>query len=144
MSHRIAPLIVAAVREGTAGAATRHAAVERARREGAGLVLYDLDATPSPLESPLPTNWSADGAEEQFGDRLGPSDLEAAGRGDLARDVRAVRALGVTAWAWLPESDDPGELVAYAVRCRASAIVVGVQEADRVEGAGVEVDVIGR
>jgi hypothetical protein len=134
--------IVAAVRDGQAGETIRRAAVERARHEGAGLVLYDLDAQPSPLESPLPTNWSADGAEDQIGERLEPDDLEAVGRADLARAVRSVRALGVAAWAWLPETDDARALTAYAARCGASAIVVGSDDASLARGAGIDVDVV--
>jgi hypothetical protein len=41
----------------------RLAAVDRAQSEHATLILYDLDASESPLESPLPTEWSAEGTK---------------------------------------------------------------------------------
>jgi nucleotide-binding universal stress UspA family protein len=134
--------IVAALRVGEAGDAIRRAALDRAERDGARLVLYDLDARPSPLESPLPTGWSADGTEEQFGDRLDPDELEAAGRADLARAVRLARERGVETWAWLPETDHAGDLAAYAARCGATAIVVGARDASLARRAGVDVDVV--
>lgn len=144
MTRSTTPVVVAAFREGPAGDPVRRAAVERARREGAALVLYDLDAPPSPLESPRPTNWSADGVEQQVGDRLEPADLEAAGRADLARVVRAARDAGVEAWAWLPESDTAEDLAAYVARSGASAVVVAAGDGALVGRIGTEVDVVGR
>src|SRR5204863_3510863 len=75
----------------------RRTAVERARAERATLVLYDIDAGGDPLESPLPTGWSAEGTDRQVGDRLGPDELEAAGRGPVARQVLEARRQGVDA-----------------------------------------------
>jgi len=144
MTRSTASVIVAACRVGPAGDTVRRSALERAQREGAALVLYDLDATPSPLESPMPTNWSADGTEEQVGDRLGPVDLEAAGRADLARNVLAARDAGVEAWAWLSESDGADDLAAYAARIGASTVVVAVDDSSLIGGIGTEVDVVGR
>jgi nucleotide-binding universal stress UspA family protein len=99
-------------------------AMELARDRGARLVLFDVDAAASPLESPLPTDWSAHGEEEQFGDALNLSDLEAAGRGEIADRVREARQAGVEAFGWLPDSDDPDELRDYATHQGASLIVV--------------------
>jgi hypothetical protein len=144
MTRSTSPVIVAAIREVPAGEPVRRAALERARREGAALVLYDLDAPPSPLESPRPTNWSADGAQEQLGDRLEPADLEAAGRADLARVVRAARDAGVEAWAWLPESDTAEALADYVARSGASAVVVAADDRALVGGVGTEAEVVGR
>jgi len=67
--------------------AVRKRAADIARRDGSSVILWALDASVSPLESPLPTDWSGDGEEEQFGDRLGPNDLIAAGREPLAKQV---------------------------------------------------------
>ena len=94
----------------------RQAAVDRAQSEHATLILYDLDASESPLESPLPTEWSAEGTEDEVGDRLGPEELEAAGRAAIATQVREARARGVDAWGWLPNDADREQLIAYASR----------------------------
>jgi len=94
----------------------RSAAVDRAQSEHATLILYDLDASESPLESPLPTEWSAEGTEDQVEDRLGPEELEAAGRAAIAEQVREARAKGVDAWGWLPNEADREGLLAYASR----------------------------
>jgi hypothetical protein len=94
----------------------RHAAVDRARSEHATLILYDLDASESALESPLPTGWSAEGTEDEVGDRLGPEELDAAGRAAIAKQVREARAEGVDAWGWLPNDADREQLLAYASR----------------------------
>jgi len=94
----------------------RSAAVDRARSEHATLILYDLDASQSALESPLPTEWSADGTEDEVGDRLGPEELDAAGRAAIAEQVREARANGVDAWGWLPSDAQREALLAYASR----------------------------
>jgi hypothetical protein len=92
----------------------RRAAIRQALDEHASLILYDLDAGSDPLESPLPTEWSSEGTEDAVTDRLGPEELEAAGRAEVARQVREARDAGVDAWGWLPESDDPKVLRDYA------------------------------
>jgi hypothetical protein len=94
----------------------REAAIERARAERATLILYDVDAATGPLESPVATGWSAEGTEEDVGDRLGPEELEAAGHGIIARQVKAAREQGVDAWGWLPSDSGRDALVEYAAR----------------------------
>src|SRR5215212_5850068 len=84
-------------------AAVRKRAAEVARHVGSTVILWAADAAPSPLEAPLPTDWSGEGEEAQFGDRLGPDDLVAAGRQPLADQVGELRQAGVDAWAWLPQ-----------------------------------------
>ena len=98
--------------------------LERARAEGATLILYDLDAAGSALESPLPTGWSADGTDEKVGDRLGPQELAAAGREAIARQVEEARRAGVDAWGWLPSDKGRDALVEYAGRQPGAHIVV--------------------
>jgi nucleotide-binding universal stress UspA family protein len=104
--------------------------VELARERGANLVLFDVDAKPSPLEDPLPTAWSADGEEEQYaegekeGKPLSVADLEAAGRAPLADRVREARAAGVQAFGWLPDKSGAGELGEFAAREHAELVVV--------------------
>ena len=100
----------------------RRAGMARARSEHATLILYDLDAVASPLESPVPTGWSAEGTEEDVGDRLGPEELEAAGRESIARQVRAARSDGLDAWGWLPSDARRETLVEYAANQPAARI----------------------
>ena len=133
--------ILAAVREDGSEVVHR-TAFERARNDGARLILYDLDASPTPLESPLPTNWSAEGTEDQFGTLLGPNDLEAAGRSGLAEAVRRARDAGVDAGAWLPESDDADDLREYAARVRADVVLVADADGELVEGLDLPTEVV--
>src|SRR4029453_7051879 len=72
-------------------------AAAAARERGAHVILFDLDADLGPLESPLPTAWSGDGEEEQFGDRLDVADLEAAGQAGLAKRVQSLGEGGMEA-----------------------------------------------
>jgi hypothetical protein len=113
----------------------RHAAVRRraaaiAGSAGSTVILWAADATTSPLESPLPTDWSGDGEQEQFGDRLAPDDLVAAGREPLAHQVEELRERGVDAWAWLPDPADAEHLAAYAADQGASLVLVSAADAD--------------
>jgi hypothetical protein len=92
----------------------RRTAIDRAREAHATLILYDVDAATGPLESPVPTGWSAEGTEEEVGDRLGPEELEAAGHAPLARQVADARQLGLDAWGWLPSDSGRDALIEYA------------------------------
>lgn len=121
-------------------------AAARARETGETVILFDLDADMGPLESPLPTGWSGDGQEEQFGDRLDPGDLEAAGRRALADQVRALRAAGVEAFGWLPPTADADALAEYARGEDAELILVSADDAaliDRLRSTVGEVVVSG-
>src|SRR5919198_5688194 len=101
-----------------------------ARERGARLVLFEVDAKPSPLENPLPTDWSASGEEEEyadkekFGEPLNLSDLEAVGRGPIADRVREARAAGAEAFGWLPGGSSVEELRSYASHEQAALVVV--------------------
>ena len=109
----------------------------------ATLILYDLDADMGPLESPLPTAWSGDGEEDQFGDRLAPNDLEAAGRSALADQVRVVRAAGVEAFGWLPEKADADSLVQYATDQAADLVLVSIDDTTlRPAGERIRLEVV--
>jgi hypothetical protein len=108
-------------------------AVSLANESGATVILYDLDADLGPLMSPLPTEWSGEGEQEQFGDRLEPNDLEAAGQGTLADQVRVVRAAGVKAFGWLPPKADAESLAEYAARQSADVVLVSTEDKDLVE-----------
>jgi nucleotide-binding universal stress UspA family protein len=135
--------IIAVAAEDDRYAHVRRRAIERARATGATLVLFDVDARPSALESPLPTNWSGHGEEEQFGDRLSMQDLEAAGRRPIADQVREAQAAGVEAFGWLPDSASADALREYAARQGADLILVPA-EAEEFDGdVGAPVEVVG-
>lgn len=108
----------------------RRKAIERALAEHATLLLYDIDAVTSPLESPMPTGWSAEGTDEEVGDRLGPEELEAAGRQAIARQVRDARARGLDAWGWLPSDGGREALMEYASRQPGAHVLVPDGEPD--------------
>jgi hypothetical protein len=97
---------------------------------GSSVILWARDASVSALESPLPTDWSGDGEQEEFGDRLGPSDLMAAGREPIARQVGELRKDGIDAWGWLPDASDADSLARYATEHGASLILLSSADAD--------------
>lgn len=121
--------IVAVTAEDDRYDAVRARATAIAQDDGSTVILYDLDAA-GIFASPVPTGWSGEGerdlTDEEAGprDRLGPDELETAGRAQIAEQVRAMRAIGVDAWAWLPTSSDARDLAAYAERQRASLVLV--------------------
>lgn len=120
----------------------RRAGLDRALADHATLILYDLDAGRDPLESPLPTEWSAEGSEEAVADRLGPDELEAAGRSAIAEQVRQARAAGVDAWGWLPERDDRATLSAYAGQQVEPLLLLPDDDPELREAADVEGEVV--
>jgi len=122
--------VIAITTEDDRYAANRREAIDRAKAAHATLILYDLDAGRSPLESPLPTEWDGEGVREAVGDRLGPDELDASGRGPIADQVRRARADGLEAWGWLPARDDRETLVAYALDQPAPLVVVPADETD--------------
>lgn len=133
MSTHAPTTIIAVTSDAEHHRAVMDRAAEVASQSGATVILYDLGADLSPLESPLPTEWSGDGQEEQFGDRLGPSDLEVAGQGALADKVRAVRAAGVSAFGWLPDKADGPALVEYAARQAADLVLISTEDRELIE-----------
>jgi hypothetical protein len=135
--------IVAVVSEDGRYDGVRRRAIERATETGATLLLFDIDAGTSLLESPRPTNWSAQGEEEQFGDRLGPDDLEALGRMPMAQQVRDARDQGVDAYGWLPENADRDALRDYASEQGARLVLVPAGESALAEDIGAPVEVVG-
>ncbi len=145
MTASARPATIVAVVNEDGSEPVRRRAIDLARETGAGLILWDADAGTRLLEDPLPNQWSAHGEEEQFGDRLTVNDLEAAGRGALARQVAEAQAAGVQVWGWLPADQDAATLREYATRHGARAIVVGA-DADVANGLtddGIRVEVVG-
>ncbi len=126
------------------GAPVRRRAIELARESGAGLILWDADAGKRLLEDPLPNQWSAHGEEEQFGERLTVSDLEAAGRAPLARQVAEAEAAGVRAWGWLPADQKAETVRDYATRHGAEIVVVSAEDdmSTDLDGGGIRVEVV--
>ena len=121
--------------------------VEIAKERGARLVLFDVDAKPSPLEDPLPTGWSADGEEEQYGESektgkpLTVEELEAVGRGPLAERVRAASAAGIDAFGWLPDEMGAKGLAEFAAREHAELVVIP-DDADYQSGLETPIEVV--
>lgn len=103
--------------------AVRRAALDLARRDQSRLILYDVDAA-GIFQKPLPTNWSGEGSEREFGDVLSPADLERAGRHAIASQVAEARTAGVDAWAWLPGDLGARALADYVRRVGADMIVI--------------------
>jgi hypothetical protein len=134
--------VVAVIGEDARYDALRERAIEAARKDHATLILYDLDAGRDPLESPLPTEWSAEGTEEAVSDRLGPDELEAAGRHVIAQHVRAARNEGLDAWGWLPEHDDKDTLIAYAADLVDPLLLVPDDETELREAVDLESQVV--
>jgi hypothetical protein len=101
--------------------------VQRATELGferhARVVLYDVGAKASPLESPLPTEFASDGPDRGTPPLLTADDLEAAGQAALARRVRALSEAGIDAYGWLPDTDKPESLIEYARSIGASDVV---------------------
>ncbi|MFL5776446.1 MAG: hypothetical protein ACJ76W_09255 [Chloroflexota bacterium] len=104
-----------------------------ARERDARVILFDLDADLGPFESPLPTEWSGDGEEQQFGSRLDANDLEAAGQPRLAERVRSLEDAGVDASGWLPPNADADALVDYAARQGAEIVILSTEDADLID-----------
>lgn len=122
--------------------AVREAAIETARESNAKLILYDFDAASS-FSSPLPSNWSSEGAGELFPDLLEPEDLERAGRHKVAEQVLEAKSRGVNAYGWLPDKKSAEALAEYADKEGADLIMLPaeLQEPglfDRWRGASVE------
>jgi hypothetical protein len=127
---RHATIVAVTTAEGDSHAAVRRRAAVIAGSAGSTVILWAADSAPSPLEAPLPTDWSGDGDTEQFGDRLGPDDLVAAGREPLARQLDELRDGGIEAWAWLPGKADAEHLAEYAADQGASLVLVSTTDAD--------------
>lgn len=107
-------------------------AVAAAAERDARVILFDLDADLGPFESPLPTAWSGDGEEEQFGSRLDAADLDAAGQPRLAERVRALQDAGIEASGWLPPNADADALAGYAARQGAELVLLSTEDTDLV------------
>jgi hypothetical protein len=127
---RHATIVAVTTADDASHVAVRKRAAAIASSAGSTVILWAADSAPSPLEAPLPTEWSGDGEEQQFGERLTPNDLVAAGREPLARQVDELREGGIEAFAWLPEKADARHLAEYAADQGASLVLVSTNDAD--------------
>jgi hypothetical protein len=115
--------IVAVVNDEEAADPVVQRATELGFERSARVVLYDVGARASPLESPLPTEFASDGPDRAAPQMLTAADLEAAGQGPLARRVRALVEAGIEAYGWLPDTDKPEDLTEYARAIGASGVI---------------------
>ena len=110
------------------------------------VVLYDVGARATLLESPLPTEFASDGPDRGVPPLLTADDLEAAGQAPLARRVRALAVAGVDAYGWLPESDDVEDFATYARAIGASHVLATPDldpSPEDLATAGFEVETVG-
>ena len=123
MTHQSQPTIVAIVNEETEADPVVERATELGFQRGARVVLYDVGARASLLESPLPTEFASHGPDRGVPPLLTADDLEAAGQAPLAARVRALEKAGIDAYGWLPETDEVGDLTEYAQAIGATDVV---------------------
>ncbi len=95
-----------------------------AKQRKARLIFYDSDAASRLGANPLPTWWSGDGMKEQFDNRLGPEELEKAGREELRDHVGRARGEGLDAHGWLPSKRGAKELAEYATEQGADLLII--------------------
>jgi nucleotide-binding universal stress UspA family protein len=117
------PAVIAVTADDDRYADIRRRAMDVAANEHARLILYDWDAA-TVLGDPLPSAWSADGTDDAVPSELDASDLEAAGREPLIRQLREAEEKGIRTTAWLPSSPGPEALATYAREHHATTIVV--------------------
>ena len=147
MTERTNPAtIVAVVNDEQAADPVVQRATELGFERGARVVLYDVGARVTPLESPLPTEFASDGPDRGAPPMLTADDLEAAGQAPLARRVRALAEAGIEAYGWLPSSDKPEDLTEYVKAIGATGVVATPDldpAPDDLEKAGLSVEAIG-
>lgn len=120
----MAECIVAYTGEGERYRPLIEKSMELAQARSSRLIFYDADAA-SQMGNPLPTFWSStDGPGEEHHDRLGPVDLEKAGRAELRDRVNRARELGIDAFGWLPVKRGAKDLADYATEQEATLLIV--------------------
>ena len=138
--------IVAVVNDEEAADPVVQRATELGFECGARVVLYDVGARASLLESPLPTEFASDGPDRGAPPMLSADDLEAAGQAPLARRVRALVEAGIEAYGWLPDSDKPEDLTEYARAINASSVIATTDldpAPEELTKAGLAVETVG-
>jgi hypothetical protein len=147
------PSVIAYTTEGEGQLEVRQAGQEHAREHGCVLLLYTADAG-GILSDPMPNAIDAEGADNEFGDRLGLADLEYLGRSDVAKQVVESRMAGARTAAWLPKDRGMAALADYATEQDAhivflpgrlpasdelTGLLTGNKEKSDLEGSGIEV-----
>ena len=142
------PLIIAVVTDDDRAEPSIARATELGLDRHARVVLYDVSATGTIFENPLPTEWSSQDLDREIPPMLTPDQLDTAGQSGLGRKVRALSDAGIEAYGWLPDRGDGASLAEYADAQGAMLIVAleGVTpEAADIEAAGpVQVEVARR
>jgi hypothetical protein len=137
--------IVAIVNDEEAAGPVVQRATELGFERGARVVLYDVGARASALESPLPTEFASDGPDRGVPPLLTADDLEAAGQAPLARRVRALSEAGIDAYGWLPETAKPEDLRDYAQAIGAAGVIATPDldpSPDDLAGVGLNVEAV--
>jgi hypothetical protein len=139
------PLAIAIVTDDDRSDPSIARATELGLERGARVVLYDVSATGSIFENPLPTEWSSEDQDRALPPMLTADQLETAGQGSLARRVRALVEAGLEAYGWLPDRGDAASLAEYADAQDASVIIaldgVDPSAADLEKAGSVPVEV---
>lgn len=99
------------------------AALDRARADGARVILYDHD-TASAFSDPVPNEWASQDEGDLFNDPLDDAQLVKLGLEPLARKVAAARRDGLDAWGWPATAHGTGEAVDYARRHGAGLLLL--------------------
>ena len=108
------PAVIAVTADDDRYADVRRRAMDVAANEHAATLFGD----------PLPSAWCAEGTDDAVPSELDASDLEAAGREPLIRQLREAEDKGIRTTAWLPSSQGLEALATYAREHHATTIVV--------------------
>ncbi len=110
-------------------------ALDRAEREHARVILYDVSAAGSTFTDPIPNVWAGEGEREQYEHPLDPVALEKLGRHALALQVIRARERGLEAYGWLPHKPSGKALVEYAEEQHADLVLLpsGLDDAELVD-----------
>jgi len=138
--------IVAVINDEEAADPVVQRATELGFERSARVVLYDVGARVSPLESPLPTGFASDGPDEGAPQLLTAEDLDAAGQAPLARRVRALVEAGIDAYGWLPDNVTPADLTDYARAIGATGVIASPDldpNPEELTKAGLAVETVG-
>jgi nucleotide-binding universal stress UspA family protein len=99
-------------------------ALDRAERDEAKVILYDVSAPGSAFSNPRPNEWAGEGEREVYDHPLDPVALEHLGRHLLAVAVMRARERGIDAYGWLPEKPGGDSLAAYAAQQHADLVLL--------------------
>lgn len=116
-----APTIIACAAESGRRAAVLTAAIREAASQHARLVLYDIDAASSWVDS------RPEFDPHKYDHLLAPDELRALGRSQLAEQVEGAAARGVLAFGWLPRHQGADAMVDYARDLGATTVMLSAE-----------------